>query len=99
VGPSRCTSPCYGGGDFNTPSQNPFAASNTTFVGASSMQTSLFNSFQEDPQATTANVPNFKPNFVPHAIASDLSQLGGPVPAGASAVALPPYQTRGITIH
>ena len=99
VGPSRCSSPCYGGGDFNTPSQNPFAASNTTFVNASSSQTDLFNSFQEDPQATTANVPNFVPNFISHAMGEDLTQLAGPVPAGASSIALPPYQTRGFTIH
>ena len=99
VGPSRCTTgPCYGGGDFNTPSSNAFAGSNTTFVGASSRQTDLFNSFQEDPQST-ANVPNFVPHFVAHAIGADLTPVSGPVPANASDVALPPYQTRGFTVR
>jgi hypothetical protein len=86
---------CYGAGDFNTPSSNPSAGSNTTFVGASSQQTNLFNSFLQDPQAATANVPNFVPNFLPHAIGQDLTSLGGPIPAAASAFALPPSQTRG----
>jgi hypothetical protein len=85
--PPRCTQNCYAAGDFNTPSSNPYASSHTTFVGASSLQTDLFDSFQLDPQAT-ANVPNFVPNFVPHKPGTDLSSLGIPVPAASAA--LPP---------
>lgn len=74
---------------------NPFAGSNTTFVGASSQQTNLFNSFQQDPPPGPANVPNFVPNFVPHKMGEDLTSLGGPVPPGVSTFALPPSMTRG----
>jgi hypothetical protein len=91
--PPRCASTeCYAAGDFNTPSSNPFAGSNTTFVQTSSRQNDLFQSFQEDPQGTP-NVHNFKPNFVPHRSGTNLVSHALPIPAGSEA--LSPRIARG----
>ena len=89
---TRCISQCYAAGDFNTPSSNPFAASNTAYVQNSSRQDDLFQTFQQDPQGV-ANAPNFVPNFIPHPLGADLSAEGLPVPPESEGVS--PEITRG----
>jgi hypothetical protein len=90
--PPRCASQCYAGGDYNTPSSNPFAGSNSTFVQRSSRQDDLFQSFQQDPQGTP-NVANFKPNFVSHGLGINLAARSVPVPRDSRA--LSPRIARG----
>lgn len=92
--PPRCTTgPCYASGDFNTPASNPYASSSTAFVQQSSRIDDLFQSFAQDPPQG-ANVPNFKPNFIPHAVGANLVGEGLPVPP--TSYALPPQLARGL---
>ncbi len=66
-------------------SSNTFAAASTPFVQQSSPKNDLFQSFvQEPPQP--ANIPNFKPNFVPYTLGADLRPLAREVPAQCSGV-------------
>lgn len=81
----RCSTTCYGAGDFNTIASNPFAAATTPFVEQTARHNDLFQSFVQDPQAS--NVPNFKPAFVPYPIGADLSSIGQLVPAQSVALA------------
>lgn len=96
---NRCSMACYAAGDYNTVASNSFAAATTPFVRQDNFQTDIYQSFTEDPQAT-ANVPNFKPNFIPYAVGSDLRSLGVVNPATAPLTqAQPPNRTVGIALH
>lgn len=90
--PSRCSTACYGAGDFNTVASNPFANATTPFVEQTARQNDLFQSFVQDPP--TSNVSNFIPKFEAYPVGSDLTSLGQAVPA--QSVALPPDLTKGI---
>jgi hypothetical protein len=82
----RCSATCYAAGDFQTVSSNPYASADTPFIQAGyGRPNDLFQSFVEDPQAI-ANVPNFKPNFVPIPRGASITNLGLPVPTAAAAL-------------
>lgn len=101
---NRCPPACYAAGDFQTVASNPYAAATVPFLQKSSglandpcpssggVNNKLCQIFVQDPQST-ANVPNFTPNFIPIPYGSDTTGLAFPVPP--TAYARPPGLTIG----
>jgi len=95
----RCSGGCYAAGDYNTVASNPYASATTPFVTRTSRQSDLFQSFVQDPQAQ-ANVPNFKPNFIPFPKGADLHVNAVPFPLGEpAATGLAPEKKIGIVVR
>lgn len=92
----RCPVTCYEAGDFHTVASNPYASSTTPFIQqGSGKQNDLFQGFVQDPQ-TVANVPNFKPNYIPISRGTDVTGMAAPVSSGA--FALPPGVKIGVRV-
>lgn len=93
---------CYAAGDYqgiaagrtSAPSSLPGAS--TPFVKqASGVETHLWQSFTQDPQAV-ANVPNFIPDSIWVPLGSDISSIAGPPPPGTD-LAYPPGHNQGMS--
>ena len=76
---ARCTGGvgCFGAGDYQQISSNPFAASSTPFMRTTTNPLSrphdVYQNFLQDPEGQ--DVASFEPNFIPFPVGADLSSL------------------------
>ena len=74
-GENRCITDCYAAGDYIGIASNPSAASSGPYIQASANNNELFQSFVQDPPATS-----IKANFIPFPLGASLSSLVKPIP-------------------